>query len=354
MKRIISLSLALFLVLAAFAFPAAAEEREIRIGLLSMLNCTEEQYASYEELRWKIGARMLKNGSAYGAFTNITVPENLEGLRFKTVFYESLDAMIMGLMAGEIDYMQVYKNVAEYLISRNDELEIKLGFDDMEGNGSIVSRLIIDSVSNDFSFLFSRESSALRDQFNDAIQFMHEDGTLQRLIDEQITATNQGQEIRNVEIPHIEGAETIHVAVTGALPPMDYVNESGVPCGFNTAVLAEISQRIGKNIEITVVDSIGRIMAMSTGVADAVFWTRINAGLEEIDAGMDEIEEVTDKLIQELQDQLTEEEVEFLLDLRQAVMEAGVLLRMTDVPDNTINTVSYFSDTLTLVGMKTH
>ena len=45
---------------------------------------------------------------------------------------------------------------------------------------------------------------------------------------------------------------------------------------FSTAVLAEIANRLGKNIEIVVMDSVGRAAALASGAVDAVFWTRTN------------------------------------------------------------------------------
>ena len=38
------------------------------------------------------------------------------------------------------------------------------------------------------------------------------------------------------------------------MPPLDLVLADGTPAGFNTAVLAEISKRIGKNFEVTDID----------------------------------------------------------------------------------------------------
>ncbi len=83
-------------------------------------------------------------------------------------------------------------------------------------------------------------------------------------------------DLEKVEIPKIEGAETIRVGVTGDLPPIDYVDEAGIPAGFNTAVLAEISRRTGKNIELVSIDSGARSLALSQGNVDVVFWSRIS------------------------------------------------------------------------------
>ena len=100
---------------------------------------------------------------------------------------------------------------------------------------------------------------------------------MDRLIQEQIEDLISGAEIAPIELPVIDGAETVRVAVTGALPPMDYVAADGTPAGFNTAVLAEISRRINRNIEMVFVDSMsGRSAALASGTVDAVFWTRTN------------------------------------------------------------------------------
>ena len=130
---------------------------------------------------------------------------------------------------------------------------------------------------NDFAFLMMEDNAALRDEFNAAIEAMKADGTLDRLVQEQIDGLIDGGEFKPVELPHFDGAETVKVAVTGALPPMDYVAADGTPAGFNTAVLAEIGQRTGKNIELVVVDSMGRAAALASGAVDAVFWTRTSS-----------------------------------------------------------------------------
>lgn len=49
----------------------------------------------------------------------------------------------------------------------------------------------------------------------------------------------------------------------------------GTPAGFSTAVLAEISRRINKNIELVSVDSAARASILSSKGADVVFWVAV-------------------------------------------------------------------------------
>ena len=106
---------------------------------------------------------------------------------------------------------------------------------------------------------------------------MEEDGTLDELAAEYIDGVIAGEDPEAVAFPAFEGAETVTVAVTGDLPPMDYVDDAGSAAGFNTAVLAEIGQRLEINIELVQVDSGARTLALASGRADAAFWVKSTA-----------------------------------------------------------------------------
>ena len=194
---------------------------------------------------------------------------------------------------------------------------------------------------NDFAFLMMEENAALRDEFNAAIADMKADGTLERLVKEQIDDAIDGGEIAPIEMPKIDGADTVKVAVTGALPPMDYVAADGTPAGFNTAVLAEIGNRIGKNIELVVVDSLGRAAALASGTVDAVFWTRTSSAAQEVSAMTEE----EDKAHREAVNAgMTEEEIKLMNALLDSFDFA--VYGAADMPEGTIVTEPYFSDVI--------
>ena len=92
------------------------------------------------------------------------------------------------------------------------------------------------------------------------------------MTEEYISDFNKDKEIPAVEIENIPNAETIKVAVTGDLPPLDYVDAEGKAAGFNTAVLSELGKRIGKNIELVQVESGARAAALTSGRVDMSFW----------------------------------------------------------------------------------
>ena len=67
-------------------------------------------------------------------------------------------------------------------------------------------------------------------------------------------------------------AETVKIAITGDMPPLDYIAADGSAAGFNTALIAEIAKRLKVNVELVSINAGARAAALSSGRADGVFW----------------------------------------------------------------------------------
>ena len=348
-------------------------EQNLKSGLLSMLNMTEEEYGAFKQARNDARMQMTKEG-----YTELpTIPEDPDapgpapdgaepfdpgmspekmGMpseaemladEFGIVYYDTLDAMLMGLYAGDVGSIEIYQSVARFLCATNQDLMI-LGKFDLDKETNTFAELALSGIlSNDFAFLMMEENSELCEEFNSAITAMKADGTLEKLVAEQIDGLVDGGEITPVTMPVIDGAETVKIAVTGALPPMDFVDADGTPAGFNTAVLAEISRRINKNIELLVVDSIGRAAALASGTVDAVFWTRTNSAANNV-AEMSEAERSASR--EELKKGLSEEEIQ-LLERMEEIADFSAY-GAADMPEGTIATVPYFSDVIVPVELR--
>ena len=314
MKKFSSLLLALALLFTTLLVPAMAEEQTIRLGELTWLNSDD-------------AARMAYMENLVQYLTTEKDPEEEEKVtHYAVTEYDTLNSMLMGLTSGQIDEMMIYFTVGAYLCANNDAIELELTSPDYSPDASLmlISALTDIYKGTDFSFLMTESNEALRDAFNEAIQSMEEDGKLYDLIAEQITTAVAGEEIEPVIIDKIDGAETIKVAVTGDLPPMDYIAADGTPAGFNTAVLAEISRRIGKNIELVSIDSGARATALASGSVDVVFWARVNTPRESFSSS------------------LTEQELSFLNSVK--VMFDQYRNTAGDIPEGTIYTVPYYHD----------
>lgn len=378
MKKLVSMTLVLMLSL-ALLLCTLAENSPIgdppkglppskTVGTLSLLNMTEEEYAAFVDARIQTGDQMLREGYAEAQEGGPDVPTEgrppqgtpkgeppegeppegpkPEGDRDKVVYYDTLDALLMALNAGDIDSIEIFQSVARYLCATNDNLCMGISYDTDKPLNTFADLVRSGHAGNDFSFLMMADKTALRDEFNAAIADMKADGTLDQLVREQIDALIDGGEFTAVELPKLNGAQTIKIAVTGALPPMDYVAANGTPAGFNTAVLAQIGQRTGKNIELVVVDSLGRAAALASGAVDAVFWTRASSVSQEF-AAMTDAEQAA--AAAELEAAMTEEEIQLMRSVGETIDFASY--GTSDIPEGTIITEPYFSDVFVPVNL---
>ena len=172
------------------------------------------------------------------------------------VFFNDLNSMLAALKAKQIDRFATSKEVAQYIAARNDDVEI------IDYNLKPILG---------YSMAMLDKSAAQVEEINNAINEMRQDGTLAKLVKENISELN-GADPVHVDLPKIDGAETIKVAVTGDMPGMDCILADGTPAGFNVAFLSELSNRINKNFELVSVTSDARGSALTSGQVDALFW----------------------------------------------------------------------------------
>jgi ABC-type amino acid transport substrate-binding protein len=316
----------------------AEEVPTIRCGVLSMLNVTEAEMVNYKKARNLVGRQLEKEGLVTHRVRQILDFDNWKDAPFEIVYFDTLDAALMALNAGDIDEISIYQAVAQYLTYTDPNLVQIVTFKEGVEENTFARLAYTGFLSNDFAFMFMEDNEALRDEFDAALASIT-DAEIEKLVQDNITAAINGDEISPIRMPVIEGAQTIKVAVTGALPPMDYVAADGSPAGFNTALLAEISNRIGKNIELVVVDSVGRAAALASGTVDAVFWVRTNAESNRIAACS---EEERARKREEDSKNLSADEIETMKTVEALVdlIDYG----RADMPEGTVITAPYFSD----------
>ena len=212
---------------------------KVKLGMITRLNASEENFGEFmkkveETLDVKIASHT-------------------------PVFFGSLSQMQAAIQAGQIEEISTYRSVARYMIAKTPQFTVLKDH----------SLEFIDS----FCFALRDDETELRDSLNMVIKEMQADGTLDRLTKEYITDINAETDPPAVDMPHFDSAQTIKVAVTGDLPPLDFVSADGKPSGFNTAVLAEISKRMLKNIELVDIDSGARAAALTSNQVDVIFWS---------------------------------------------------------------------------------
>lgn len=279
MKRLFILLLCCSLLAAV---PSAfAETAPVRVGELTWLQqSSDERSASLKVMQAALSE--LTGGSGD---TGESDTLNLYSCEKEIVYFDDLKSMMLALESGKIDAAELYTSVGRYICnSGNDSVEIFGGDSFNETNPQYENRVLALNLMNalfsvDFSFMFLEGQESLRDLFNSALQEMWEDGTMETLIQEEIADAifNPQKEIVPADNLLIEDAPVLRVGVTGALPPVDYFTEAGDPAGYSTRILAEISRRIGYNIEFVSVEAGARILALSAEKVDVIFWARNHA-----------------------------------------------------------------------------
>lgn len=243
MKKIIC---AVMCILAFAAMSAGAEKSIIRLGVISKLNTSEEEFGAV----WR----------------STFAPQNGNKLDIIIKFYNSLNSLLLVLNKNEISEIVLPEASAQYVIRNNNNFEPTLTLRSPHYHG--------------LAFGFRHDAEPLRNAFNDALASLTQNWTLSALEARYISNLNTDP----VEFMHFDKPDaTIKVAITGDLPPFDLISENGVPAGYNTAILAEIGRALNFNIELVEVDAGARTAALVSGRADVVFWYEL-AGPTSYDA----------------------------------------------------------------------
>ena len=257
MKKVL---LAAMLVL---VFTAAASARH-KVGVVERLNVTPEKFREMTHTIEKGNIVIVANTTERPEFT----------------FYSSMNQMIMALNAGEIDEVLFPEAQAEYFLSLNPDHVIKC-------------MVMMKDAPFLLSFGFSAENKDLCESFSRALAEMKRDGTLVTLYGKYILGANTAvfeesaiadpsrTSAAPVVFRNFDGAREIRIAVTGDMPPIDYIAPDGSAQGFNAAILAEICGRLGLNVKLQNIESGARVAMLTSGRSDAVFWFEHKRGAKE-------------------------------------------------------------------------
>ena len=250
MKKLLFIFMALVIMLACVGCggeqkqestpaPAANEQKVSKAGALMPIGLDEEGYKRWTE-------NIAENE---GQPASYVAPNTV-------VFFDNMNSMIMALKGKQIDRFATPARVGAYIVARNDDFQL------IDNNLKPILG---------YSIAMQEKDKAQVDEINDAIKTMKDDGTLEKLIKENITDLGGADPVAK-PIPVIEGAPTIKVAVTGDMPALDCILADGTPAGFNVAFLNELSNRINKNFELVNIEAGARGAALSSGQVDMLFW----------------------------------------------------------------------------------
>ena len=232
------------------------------VGFLSRLKTTPEEFLMLMKHSWATQGWVILGGDHSSS---------------KAKFYESLALMQMALNRGDIEEMILPDFVAEYLLRVSTNYE-----------PSCVSS----SGRMSLCFGFLKENRALLQKWNSALTYLRNNWTLAGLEKKYIKdfpadhtydyiyGTKKDARKDRITFEKFPDAQTVRVAVTGDMPPADYVDAEGLPSGYSLAVLSEIGRVLRVNIVPVNVNAGARTAALVSGRADVVFWYEVNRQTE--------------------------------------------------------------------------
>lgn len=263
MKKFLCLILALFLsVNAAFAAVPDGSLVDDYVGFLTRLKTTPEEFFMLMKTAWA---------------TKGWVIEGNDHTTSKARFYDSLILMQMALNSGEINEMILPDFVAEYL----QKIDKRYAPSCVSNSGTM-----------NLCFGFMKENKDLVNKWNSALTAMRNEYVLANLEKKYIKnfpedtsydyiygidkKKKEREKQNKIKFERFKDAPVVKVAVTGDLPPVDFIAEDGTPAGYSTAVLAEIGKRLKINIQLVQVNAGARTSAIASGRVDVVFWYEVH------------------------------------------------------------------------------
>ena len=209
------------------------------------------------------------------------MPENSALVFFGSTFgmkltsykaYKNFDEALFSLKSGENDAIWACDVSADYLIKKYD------------GLAKVDEELTSDIQKTDsarFSFgmaLKKNSGEKLKEEIDEALSSLKADGTLAELISKyvdnaEIFETEDGKKSRFYpeNMKKVSGSGSIKVGITGAVPPLELLDEDMEPYGFCVALMDEIGQKLNKKIKFVYIDNETAFTSLMSGKIDLLF-----------------------------------------------------------------------------------
>ncbi len=188
--------------------------------------------------------------------------------------YGSVDEALCALKGGSVDVIWTADVTARYLMEKDESLA-QLDTKDMSA--------IENTKEARFSFGMAAPATvsgkALIERIDYALDFIKGDGILDELTQKYIEGAADAGDftaesmVVNDEIHRIyyHSSDPIVVGITGAVPPIDMLNEKGEPTGFCVALMDEIGQVLQRGVKFVVLDNDTAFSALMSGKVDVLF-----------------------------------------------------------------------------------
>lgn len=188
--------------------------------------------------------------------------ESMLGIKlFGYQSYQTMDELLYALSIQEIKAAWFSDVTAQYLLKTSEQVkEIKTA----------------DSTENilDFAFAFAPAKQSYQEEFNRAIRQLRQNGKLNKLIADYIEWETSPEPFyekdMKIKKSNFSSKKMLSIGVTGATPPIDLLDIEDKPVGFSVALLDEIGQILGYDIQFVVLNNDAAFSSLMAGKVDAL------------------------------------------------------------------------------------
>lgn len=212
------------------------------LGAAPVLAESAPAYSSVEDLEGATIAYI--NGSVYG----LAVAERIDGTT--EVYYPSLPDCVEAVRSGKADAACGITYCCELAVNRS--------------NGEVA--LLPERVKDVEEGFFFRKGDPLRDSFDQLLDKLRADGTLDALQAKWVAADDSGKILPEQDWDAPNG--TLSFATSGVLEPFSYPGPDGRPCGYDVELALLIAKELGYRLEVQMIPMDSIFAAVETGKAD--------------------------------------------------------------------------------------
>lgn len=174
---------------------------------------------------------------------------------------ETVSELLYELRSGRADVICCPDVVAEYLLKTEEDLVRLTAPEDKAGGTEDGGRL-------SFAMAMAKGSDDLKNELDAAISELEEEDVLEALT---VAYVDADVPMELYQGKQNTGKKTLYVGVTGTVPPLDFLDEYGRPCGFCVAFLQELEKRTEYCFEPVYVTPKESFTFLNSGKIDLLF-----------------------------------------------------------------------------------
>ena len=200
--------------------------------------------------------------------------ESQYGVKFSAYrSYETVGTAVKALKMNKVKAIWASDVTADWLLRTEDGLQVlqtENGLSVQQAEGNEKERM-------QFALAFRPEDEEMRNLCNDRLSELKANGKLDALLEQYVWNDAEerfypGQMTVNSETFSLQiTGKPVYIGITGSVPPLECVDERGVPYGFCVALSDLLGQKLSREVRFKVVDSETIFTELMAGKLDMVF-----------------------------------------------------------------------------------